>query len=47
MNEFYKEYKATGNTKSMYQRGIFEKQQVYQDILGYSDAMALREKYKT
>ena len=34
-------------TKSMYQRGIFEKQQVYQDILGYSDAMALREKYKT
>lgn len=47
MNEFYKEYKATGNTKRMYQRGIFEKQQVYQDILGYSDAMALREKYKT
>lgn len=47
MNEFYKEYKATGNTKGMYQRGIFEKQQVYQDILGYSDAMALREKYKT
>lgn len=47
MNELYKEYKATGNTKSMYQRGIFEKQQVYQDILGYSDAMALREKYKT
>ena len=47
MNEFYKEYKATGNTKSMDQRGIFEKQQVYQDILGYSDAMALREKYKT
>ena len=47
MSEFYKEYKATGNTKSMYQRGIFEKQQVYQDILGYSDAMALREKYKT
>lgn len=47
MNEFYKEYKATGNTKSMYQRGIFEKQHVYQDILGYSDAMALREKYKT
>lgn len=47
MNEFYKEYKATGNTKSMYQRGIFEKQQVYQNILGYSDAMALREKYKT
>lgn len=47
MNEFYKEYKATGNTKSMYQRGIFEKQQVYQDILGYSDAMALREKYKS
>ena len=47
MNEFYKEYKATGNTKSMYQRGIFEKQQVYQDILGYSEAMALREKYKT
>ena len=47
MNEFYKEYRATGNTKSMYQRGIFEKQQVYQDILGYSDAMALREKYKT
>lgn len=47
MNELYKEYKETGNTKSMYQRGIFEKQQVYQDILGYSDAMALREKYKT
>lgn len=47
MNEFYKEYKATGNTKSMYQKGIFEKQQVYQDILGYSEAMALREKYKT
>jgi hypothetical protein len=30
----------------MYNEGIFEKRQVYQDILGYSDAMALREKYK-
>lgn len=47
MNRFYKEYKEKGTTKDLFLEGIFEKRQVYQDILGYSEAMALREKYKT
>lgn len=47
MNAFYKEYKEKGTTKDLFYKGIFEKRQVYQDILGYSEAMALREKYKT
>ncbi len=47
MNRFYREYKEKGTTKDLFFEGIFEKRQVYQDILGYSEAMALREKYKT
>ena len=46
LNRYYSESAAKGNTKDMFNEGLFEKRQVYQDILGYSDAMALREKYK-
>ena len=46
MNRYYKEYKEKGTTKDLFYTGIFEERQTYQDILGYSDAMALREKYK-
>ena len=47
MNNLYKEYKEKGTTMDLFKQGIFENRQVYQDILGYSEAMALREKYKT
>lgn len=47
MNNLYKEYKEKGSTMDLFKQGIFENRQVYQDILGYSEAMALREKYKT
>lgn len=47
MNRLYKEYKEKGTTMDLFKEGIFENRQVYQDILGYSQAMALREKYKT
>ena len=47
MNNLYKEYKERGTTMDLFKQGIFENRQVYQDILGYSEAMALREKYKT
>lgn len=47
MNQLYKEYKEKGTTIDLFKKGIFEQRQVYQDILGYSEAMALREKYKT
>ena len=47
MNNLYKEYKENGTTMDLFKQGIFENRQVYQDILGYSEAMALREKYKT
>ncbi len=47
MNNLYKEYKKKGTTMDLFKQGIFENRQVYQDILGYSEAMALREKYKT
>ncbi len=47
MNNLYKEYKEKGTTMNLFKQGIFENRQVYQDILGYSEAMALREKYKT
>ena len=47
LNRYSSEYAAKGNTKDMFNEGLFEKRQVYQDILGCSDAMALREKYKT
>lgn len=45
MNRFYKEYREKGTTKELFYEGIFEQRQVYQDILGYSEAMALRRKY--
>lgn len=47
MNRLYSEYKKKGSTMDLFKEDIFEKRQVYQDILGYSEAMALREKYKT
>lgn len=47
MNNLYKEYKEKGTTMDLFKQGIFENRHVYQDILGYSEAMALREKYKT
>lgn len=47
MNELYKEYKEKGTTIDLFKKGIFEQRQVYQDILGYTEAMELREKYKT
>lgn len=47
MNHFYAEYKEKGTTKDLFSKDVFEKRQVYQDILGYSDFMALRENYKT
>lgn len=47
MNNLYKEYKEKGTTMDLFKQGIFENRQVYQNILGYSEAMALREKYKT
>ena len=47
MNNLYKEYKEKGSTMDLFKQGLFENRQVYQDILGYSEAMALREKYKT
>lgn len=47
LDRFYKEYREKGTTLALYDEGLFEKRPVYQDILGYSDAMALREAYKT
>lgn len=46
MNRFYSEYMSKGSTKDMFLEGIFEIRQVYQDILGYSEAMAHKEKYR-
>ena len=46
LNRFYSEYKKKGTTKDLYDAGLFEERPVYQDILGYSDVMAFREKYK-
>lgn len=47
LNNYYAEYKEKGTTKDLFNKGVFEKRQVYQDILGYTDFMNLREKYKT
>lgn len=47
MNRYYSEYREKGTTKDLFLQGIFEKRQDYQEILGYTEAMALREKYKT
>lgn len=46
LNNYYAEYKEKGTTKDLFYKGVFEKRQVYQDILGYTDFMNLREKYK-
>lgn len=46
LDNYYAEYKAKGTTKDMFNRDLFEKRQVYQDILGYTEYMNLREKYK-
>ena len=47
MNRFYSEYKAKGSTMDLFHEGVFEDRRVYQDILGYSEAMAIREKYSS
>ena len=46
LKRYYSEYAKKGSTKDLFMEGIFELRQVYQDILGYSDARAMREKYK-
>ena len=47
MNRFYREYKEKGSTMDLFHEGIFEDRRVYQDILGYSEAMDIREKYSS
>ena len=47
MNRFYREYKEKGSTIDLFHEGIFEDRRVYQDILGYSEAMDIREKYSS
>lgn len=46
LNNYYAEYKKKGTTKDLFLQDKFEKRQVYQDILGYTEFMQLREKYK-
>ena len=44
--KLYGTYMQQGTTKELFLEGFFEERPVYQDILGYSEYMALREKYK-
>lgn len=46
LNNYYAEYKEKGTTKDLFNKGVFEKRQVYQDILGYTEFMNLRDQYK-
>lgn len=46
LNNYYAEYKKKGTTKDLFLQDKLEKRQVYQDILGYSEYMQLRETYK-
>ena len=44
--KLYSTYMKDGTTKGLFLEDFFEQRPVYQDILGYSDFMEIREKYK-
>ena len=46
MNEYYVAYREKGTTRDLFLQGRFEDRRAYQDILGYTEYMRLRETYK-